>query len=41
VEKATNPFLRPQSPEIRNQLGMQMARDWEVFAQLRQLKNKA
>jgi hydroxyacylglutathione hydrolase len=41
VEKATNPFLRPQSPMIRNQLGMQMARDWEVFAQLRQLKNKA
>jgi len=41
VEKATNPFLRPQSPMIRARLGMQMARDWEVFAKLRQLKNKA
>lgn len=41
VEKATNPFLRPQSRMIRARLGMEGAADWQVFAQLRQLKNKA
>jgi hydroxyacylglutathione hydrolase len=41
VEKATNPFLRPQSRSIQARLGMLGAPDWEVFARLRQLKNKA
>jgi hydroxyacylglutathione hydrolase len=41
VEKATNPFLRPQSRMIRTRLGLEGAPDWEVFARLRQLKNKA
>lgn len=40
-EKATNPFLRPQSRMIRTRLGLEGAPDWEVFARLRQLKNKA
>ena len=41
VEKATNPFLRPQSRAIRARLGLEGAADWEVFSRLRQLKNKA
>ncbi|MBY0561085.1 hydroxyacylglutathione hydrolase [Hyphomicrobium sp.] len=41
VERATNPFLRPQSRAIQARLGMLGAPDWEVFARLRQLKNKA
>jgi hydroxyacylglutathione hydrolase len=40
-EKATNPFLRPQSRSIQARLGMLGAPEWEVFARLRQLKNKA
>lgn len=41
LEKATNPFLRPQSRAIRARLGLEGAPDWMVFARLRQLKNKA
>jgi hydroxyacylglutathione hydrolase len=41
VEKATNPFLRPQSHAIRAQLGLEGALDWQIFERLRQLKNKA
>lgn len=41
LEKATNPFLRPDSRMIRARLGLGGAPDWEVFARLRQLKNKA
>lgn len=41
IEKATNPFLRPQSHRIRARLGLEGAPDWEVFAHLRHLKNKA
>lgn len=41
VERATNPFLRPQSRPIQARIGMLGAPDWEVFARLRQLKNKA
>lgn len=40
-EKATNPFLRPQSWTIRTWLGLEDASDLEVFARLRQLKNNA
>ncbi|PPC82471.1 MAG: hydroxyacylglutathione hydrolase [Hyphomicrobium sp.] len=41
AELATNPFLRTNSPAIRARLGMESAEDWQVFAQLRALKNKA
>lgn len=41
TERATNPFLRPHSRAIQARLGMLGAPDWEVFARLRQLKNKA
>lgn len=41
LEMATNPFLRPQSRAIQARLGMLGAPDWEVFARIRQLKNKA
>ncbi len=41
TEKRTNPFLRPQSQHIRARLGMRGAPDWQVFGQLRQLRNKA
>jgi hydroxyacylglutathione hydrolase len=41
AEKATNPFLRPKSRAIQARLGMLGAPEWEVFARLRQLKNKA
>ncbi len=40
-EKATNPFLRVNEPAIRMRLGMQGKPDWQVFGQLRELKNKA
>lgn len=41
AEKATNPFLRTNSAAIRARLGLQNAPDWQVFARLRELKNKA
>jgi hydroxyacylglutathione hydrolase len=41
LEKATNPFLRTRSPAIRARLGLEGMPDWQVFARLRQLKNKA
>jgi hydroxyacylglutathione hydrolase len=41
AELATNPFLRPNSSAIRARLGLQNAPDWQVFARLRELKNKA
>lgn len=41
LENATNPFLRPDSRMIRARLGLNSAPDWEVFARLRHLKNKA
>ena len=41
TEKEANPFLRAGSRSIRARLGMLGMPDWEVFARLRQLKNKA
>jgi len=41
LEKATNPFLRTHAVAIRGRLGMIGAPDWQVFARLRELKNKA
>ena len=39
-ELATNPFIRVDSPEIRERLGLQGAADWEVFAEVRERKNR-
>jgi hydroxyacylglutathione hydrolase len=41
AERAANPFLRPESAEIRKMLGMPAATDAEVFAELRERKNRA
>ncbi|MDF9391005.1 MULTISPECIES: hydroxyacylglutathione hydrolase [Methylococcus] len=38
-ELATNPFLRPESPEIRDGLGLRDAPDVEVFAEIRRRKD--
>jgi hydroxyacylglutathione hydrolase len=40
-ERAANPFLRPESPEIRKILGMPDASNAQVFAELRERKNRA
>lgn len=40
-ERATNPFLRTHSPAIRARLGLDGAEDWQVFARLRDLKNRS
>jgi hydroxyacylglutathione hydrolase len=39
AEKKTNPFLRPDSPEIRKALNMADATDAEVFGELRRMKD--
>jgi len=39
-ERAANPFLRPHDPAIRQRLGMADASDAEVFAELRQRKDR-
>ncbi len=39
-ECATNPFLRPESPEIRRRLGMEAASDVAVFAEIRRRKDR-
>jgi len=39
LERMTNPFLRPNSPEIRATLGMGNATDVEVFAEMRRRKD--
>ena len=38
-ERATNPFLRPESAEIRKNLDMEGVENWRVFAELRQRKD--
>lgn len=38
-ERRTNPFLRPDSPEIRKTLGMEAASDVAVFAEIRRRKD--
>ncbi|HLY06223.1 MAG TPA: hydroxyacylglutathione hydrolase [Rhizomicrobium sp.] len=40
LEKKTNPFLRPNSPEIRRTLGMEQAGDAEIFAEMRARKDR-
>lgn len=39
LEKATNPFLRVDSPEIRKSLGMEKADDVAVFGEIRKRKD--
>ena len=39
LEKATNPFLRVESPEIRKTLGMERAEDVAVFGEIRKRKD--
>ena len=39
LEKQTNPFLRPQSAEIRQRLGMEKDSDTEVFGEIRRRKD--
>ncbi|MGB1829246.1 MAG: hydroxyacylglutathione hydrolase C-terminal domain-containing protein, partial [Paracoccaceae bacterium] len=39
-ELSTNPFLRPDSLDIRNNLRMQNATDAQVFAEIRSRKDK-
>ena len=39
LEKATNPFLRVSSPEIRKTLGMEKAGDVAVFGEIRRRKD--
>lgn len=39
-ELATNPFIRVDSAEIRKTLGLEGAKDWEVFAEVRERKNR-
>jgi hydroxyacylglutathione hydrolase len=41
VELETNPFLRPSATEIRERLGMKDKADWEVFAEIRERKNRS
>lgn len=39
-ELATNPFLRPSSPEVQKRLGMEGRELWEVFAETRRRKDR-
>jgi hydroxyacylglutathione hydrolase len=41
LELATNPFLRASSPEIRQRLGLEGAEEWQVFAEVRERKNRS
>ena len=40
-EKEYNPFLRWNDPYIRKKMELEDAEDWEVFAEIRQLKDRA
>ena len=40
MEKQTNPFLRPDQPDIRHRLGLDHASDAEVFAEIRRRKDQ-
>ncbi|MGD0532656.1 MAG: hydroxyacylglutathione hydrolase [Methyloceanibacter sp.] len=39
-ELATNPFLRPSSPEIQKRLGMEGRDLWEIFGETRKRKDR-
>jgi hydroxyacylglutathione hydrolase len=40
LELETNPFLRPHVPAIQRRLGLEGRPDWEVFAEIRERKNR-
>jgi hydroxyacylglutathione hydrolase len=40
-ELETNPFLRPDSPEIQANLGMEGREEWEIFGEVRRRKDNA
>jgi hydroxyacylglutathione hydrolase len=40
LELETNPFLRPHVPAIQKLLGMEGRPEWEVFAEIRERKNR-
>ncbi|HUS95644.1 MAG TPA: hydroxyacylglutathione hydrolase C-terminal domain-containing protein, partial [Hyphomicrobiaceae bacterium] len=40
-ELATNPFIRAGSAEIRKNLGLEGAENWQVFGEVRERKNRA
>jgi hydroxyacylglutathione hydrolase len=39
-EKAANPFLRADLPEVARSVGLSGAPAWQVFAEIRERKNK-
>ena len=39
LEKKTNPFMRPDSPELRKTLGMENASDVDVLGETRRRKD--
>jgi hydroxyacylglutathione hydrolase len=41
LELATNPFLRVNSAPIRKRLGLENAQEWQVFAEIRERKNRS
>jgi hydroxyacylglutathione hydrolase len=41
LELETNPFLRPHVPAIQKRLGMEGRPEWEVFAEIRERKNRS
>jgi len=40
LELKTNPFLRTTSPEIRKNLNLNESKNWQVFAEIRRLKDQ-
>jgi hydroxyacylglutathione hydrolase len=40
AEKAANPFLRADNPELAKSLGLADAPAWKVFAEIRERKNR-
>jgi hydroxyacylglutathione hydrolase len=40
LELDTNPFLRPHVPAIEKRLGMQGKPEWQIFAEIRERKNR-
>jgi hydroxyacylglutathione hydrolase len=40
LELDTNPFLRPHVPAIQKRLGMQGKPEWQIFAEIRERKNR-
>jgi hydroxyacylglutathione hydrolase len=41
LELETNPFLRPHVPAIQKRLGMESRPEWEIFAEIRERKNRS